>query len=201
MTLNTTSGDPAADSYAAVADADAYWTARGDTVWPAAQEGDKEVALRKATAYIDNAYRGRWIGIETNAGITQIGTQPGTPGQALSWPRAEGDRYRYRPTFLIPLQDPIEGVFIGPQEIPKRLIYATCEAARLYLTGVDPLAALTRGNMIKSTTKGIGPLRVETVYQDGAPGIDRYPAIEGWLRGLARSTPGSPFGVTQIVRA
>jgi hypothetical protein len=200
MTLNSTSGDPNAESYAAVADADSYWTARGDSVWPAAADSDKEVALRKATAYLDDAYRGRWIGIVTNAGEPAVGTTPGVPGQALSWPRAEGSRYRLRPTFLLPLQDAIEGVFIGQQQIPAQLVKATCEAARLVLTGTILEPTLIRGNAIKSVSSSLGPLKKETVYQDGAPSIDRYTAIEGLLKGITVSQPGASFGVVRIVR-
>lgn len=196
MALNTTSGDPNADSYAAVADADAYWSARGDAVWPAAQTGDKEANLRKATAFLDNAYRGRWIGIMTNGGLP-----PTIPAQALSWPRAEGSRDRYRPTFLCPLQDTVEGIYYDQQQIPPCLVKATCEAARLALTGVTLEPTLVRGNAIKSISKGIGPLRIETVYQDGAPAIDVYTAIHGLLRGIANSQPGASFGSVKVMRA
>ena len=67
-------GQATAESYASVAYADARHTAFGNTAWTGT-DAVKEQALRRATAYMTQAYRGRWTGNRTTA------------AQALDWPR------------------------------------------------------------------------------------------------------------------
>ena len=62
------------DAYVSLAACDAYHTALGNTAWTGL-DAAKEVAIRKATLWVDNAYRGRWKGIRCDT------TQP------LAWPR------------------------------------------------------------------------------------------------------------------
>lgn len=68
------SGKQNSESFASVAEADAYWSNRGVASW-AADTPAKEVALRKATDYLEQKYRLLWCG------------QRATYAQALSWPR------------------------------------------------------------------------------------------------------------------
>jgi hypothetical protein len=70
-------GLPTAESYLSVADADTYWSNRGNAVWAAADTADKEVALRKATQYLDTTFI--WIGVLADT------------AQALNWPRSGAD--------------------------------------------------------------------------------------------------------------
>ena len=65
-----------AESYASVSDADTHFSARGITLWATLTESEKEQALRRATDYMGQAYRGRW------AGLRVLSTQ------GLDWPRA-----------------------------------------------------------------------------------------------------------------
>lgn len=65
------------ESYASVADADAYLGARGYTDWTDLTEGQKEIALRKATDYMVQVYRLRWKGDRKTA------------TQRLDWPRVD----------------------------------------------------------------------------------------------------------------
>ena len=67
-----------AESYASVAEADTYHTARGNTGWEAVD--DKEAALRKATDYMLQTYSMRWVGDRA------------TNTQALDWPRTDATR-------------------------------------------------------------------------------------------------------------
>lgn len=70
------SGLSTAESYVSVADADTRRTNLGsDAAWTAATTAAKEAALRKATEYLEQAYRNRWQGYRQ------------TTTQALSWPR------------------------------------------------------------------------------------------------------------------
>jgi hypothetical protein len=73
-----------AESFCSVAAADARRTAFGDgTAWDALETSEKEQALRKATAFMEQRYRQRWRGYKFRR------------DQALSWPRvgAEVDGY------------------------------------------------------------------------------------------------------------
>lgn len=64
-----------AESYISVADADTRMTNLGNTNWTTLTATEKEQALRRATVYMEQAYRSRWSGYRN--GDTQ----------ALSWPR------------------------------------------------------------------------------------------------------------------
>lgn len=78
------SGLAAAESYISVADADARHAAFGNAGWTGTEPA-KEQALRRATAYMLQAYRDRWSGSRR------------TTTQALCWPRNDVtiDRYSY----------------------------------------------------------------------------------------------------------
>jgi hypothetical protein len=188
MTLVTTAGAADADSYAAVADADAYFSSRGIATWTGAT-GVKENALRRGTTYLDNQYRQKWIGIRATA------------TQSLAWPRCDGARGRlvFYPGYLLPLFD-IDGFQILSTIVPQQVISATIEAALLALTGVSLESRLERGGLIKSQHDKVDVLETETVWQDGAPAVDRYTVIEGLLRGLVTGTPGASSGSVQMVR-
>lgn len=51
------------DSYLSVADADSYHSDRGNTTWAAEAAGNKEIALRTASFWIDDWFKGRWKGV------------------------------------------------------------------------------------------------------------------------------------------
>lgn len=72
LTVEDGTGLAGADSLVSVAIADAYHTAMGNTTWTGT-DAAKEIALRRATQYIDNRY-------------TYRGTKL-TSTQALAWPR------------------------------------------------------------------------------------------------------------------
>lgn len=93
-----------ANTYANVADADAYHAANlHDTNWSAATTPNKEKALELATRLIDGSYQ--FHGIKS------------TSVQALQWPRRWA-------------RDPDTGEDRLPNVIPPDLIRATCEMAR-----------------------------------------------------------------------
>lgn len=65
-----------AESYISVADATTRHASLGNTAWAAlADDTAREQALRRATAYMEQAYRLRWTGCRISV------------SQALSWPR------------------------------------------------------------------------------------------------------------------
>lgn len=73
IVVETGTGSSTADSYISVADADTYHSNLSNSAWASADDADKEVALRKATQYLDATYK--WIG-------TIYSTT-----QSLGWPR------------------------------------------------------------------------------------------------------------------
>ena len=66
-----------AESYISVADANAYFLARGNTTWGALSDAQCEEALRKATDFMLQRYRSLWQGY-------RLGST-----QALDWPRVD----------------------------------------------------------------------------------------------------------------
>lgn len=68
-------GLPNAEAYISVADADAYFAARGNAAWAALTEAQKEQALRLGADYMGAEYGRRWCGKRL------------TDTQALDWPR------------------------------------------------------------------------------------------------------------------
>jgi hypothetical protein len=192
MSLNSNPGDPAADSYFSLAEALTYFTGRGIAAWTGS-DAILETAARRGTTYLENQYRERWVGIRA--------TQP----QSLAWPRVDGSRGNqttrglgYAWTF--PLFD-IDGFLLSDAVVPAQIKTAAMEAALLTLSGVVLEPQLVRGGQIKSLSDTVGPISETTVWQDGASPLDRYTVIEGILRGLVTSTPGSASGNTRLVRA
>jgi hypothetical protein len=108
LVLVSTAGAPNANSYASVADGDAYHEGRlFSTVWTAAVNGTKEAALVWATRVIDTRYT--WAGYA--ASITQ----------ALGWPRSEvWDRHRK--------------AYLDTTVVPDEIKWATAELARLLIS-------------------------------------------------------------------
>ncbi len=182
MALTVTAGASDADSYASLAEANAYFTARGITAWTGT-DAAKENALRRALSYLENQYRDRWIGTRS------------TQAQSLAWPRRDGAR-----GWGYPLLD-LDGFDIAVDAVPTQIKHAQIEAALLVLSGVTLEPQLVRGGMVKSESKQVGPLGKSVTYMDGAPSIDRYTVIDGLLCGLVTGTPGASFANVQIARA
>jgi hypothetical protein len=177
MALITTAGAADAEAFASVAEYDAYLLARGIT--NTSTTAVKEEGLRNGTSYLVNQYRDRWPGVRV------------AETQALPWPRADGYR-----GWTTPLLDS-DGFDIATTTVPTQVKHANIEAARLHISGVSLQPTLTRGGMVKS--EQVGPIGV--TYMDGASAVDRYTVIEGLLRGLVKSTPGSSSGNVKLERA
>ncbi len=127
------SGKSNADAYVSLVECDDYHASMGNTAWVVDNEdadniSARETAIRKATAFIDRKYNGRFRGRRQGA------------SQALMWPRwnsidADG--------FVI------EGV-------PDTVKYATCEAALRAFQGTDLMPDMERGGQVIQET--IGPI-------------------------------------------
>lgn len=144
-----------AEAYASVVEADAYFSALGNTAWTGS-DSVKEIALRKATQYLEATYRGRWRGTKA------------TGTQALSWPRYDVE---------------IDGWCLAYDTLPKALKDATCELAVRALSS-DLIEDESEPGSISSESVKVGPLEVSTAYTAGKSAQSDYPLVTGLLRGL-----------------
>ena len=141
-----------ADSYLSVVDATTYLVSRGKgDAWDAVD--DQEAALRKATDYITQAYRGRWTGYRF------------TVSQSLDWPRA-----------WVPIPDVPSGygafsAFVSNTIVPLEVKNACAELA-LISSVTDLTATLTRP---KIRTK-VGEIEVQ--YNPYSPEYPRFRHID-----------------------
>ena len=153
-----------ANSYVAIAYADAYHLDRLNTAWAAATTIEKTAALIKATAYADGKYRNRWKGV-------RIYSQ-----QPLEWPRAiEISEYQsiYSGISIV-LDAPIA-------TIPQLLKDAVCELALRALAA--PIAAdVTPGDRLIRK-------KIDVIEKEFAPGDYQtsYPVVDQLLNRLLRS--------------
>ncbi len=106
LTIDTTVGGAAANSYVSVAQADTYFEARLNTsAWTG--DEDKKKALRMAAKRLQDE---NWRGCRVD------------DTQALAWPRYEVEN-----------PDSPSGDYFADDEIPQRVIDAQCELAIFYL--------------------------------------------------------------------
>jgi hypothetical protein len=106
-----------AESYISVADADTRQAALGITNWATLTTAEKEQALRRSTAYIEQALRLRWHGYRRHT------------TQALSWPRWYVE---------------VEGFPTSPDVVPAEVAHACSDLAVKAAAG-DLNADLARG--------------------------------------------------------
>lgn len=126
-------GKSNADSYVTLAECDAYHVNLGNSDWEideedAANVAKRENAIKKATAFIDMRYGGRFKGVRSTA------------EQALLFPRdgiSDNDGYVL-------------------ENVPTAVKRATCEAALKIFLGADLMPDLDRGGKIISET--VGPI-------------------------------------------
>lgn len=113
------------DLYCTLAEADEYFSRRGDQEWAEADEPARLAALHKATEFIDTSFR--WIGSVAST------------SQRLSWPRRSA-------------RD-LEGRLRPSDEIPPEVRDATAWLAKEALSGeLDPPA--DRGGEISAIAAG-----------------------------------------------
>lgn len=151
-------GKTDAESYASVADADAYFVGRtGATAWAAAADtAAKEKALRDATDYLEERYNTRWLGRKTNE------------TQALAWPRA------YLTTY--------DDFAIESDSMPTKVKRACMEMAVRALSE-DILPDITAGaNNILEESATVGSLSKTTKYSGTSNTLKTYRVTDMLLR-------------------
>lgn len=167
LTVETGSASSSSESYASVAFGDTYVTnyLGNDSDWASAAEGDKENALRVATFYIDNRYRGRWKGTPTST------------DQALAFPR-------------IGLYDE-NGYAITSSTIPIVLQRATVEMAKRYLEAVDLEPDVLREDAgIAAISERFDVFSESVKYVGARPVAHQFAKIDRMLSGLIDGAMG-----------
>jgi hypothetical protein len=183
-----------ANSYAAAADADAYFDGHlYATAWTAASTANKEKALVFATRLIDS--------------LMQFNGYRAHNQQALQWPRErcpDPDKGLITISILVPFL----GTFVDPDVVPKAISDATCEMARELLiadrTAAPPgegIASVHTGH----TDAGVGgnapsSNNTTTVYSKGdTPPIVSHVAQAMLAKFGALVSEGS--GAVRLIRA
>lgn len=160
LTVETGTGNPAADSYCSVAAADAYHLGLGNTAWAVLTNDAKEVALRRAAAYMLQAYRERWDGYRK------------TIAQALDWPRTEVQRrdapvaYGSSRGYML--------TYYPDDAVPTIVVNAAAELALRSLT--QPLLP---DQERKVQSESVGPIAVS--YEPGSQQLVRFTAVDAML--------------------
>lgn len=150
-------GKADAESYISVSDASAYHSARGNTTWATMSSTEMEQAIRRATDYMQQAYRGRWQGFRV------------TTTQALDWPRQ-----------WVPFSDAGSLVYYANNEIPKEVKNACAELA--WKAAAGELAPDIEPRVI---SESVGP--ISTQYADFGKQSTEYRAIDNLLAQLLNS--------------
>lgn len=155
LIVETGSGLPNAESYTSVADADAYFIARGSTEWTAIlpTTAAKEIALRLATQAIEVWFVGRWLGTRINQTMS------------LSWPR-----------YSVYEDD---GYSVSSSAVPQRIKDATCELALRQVQGDSLIADLSEPGSIAGESVTVGPISVATQYAGGKSQEKQYSIVDG----------------------
>lgn len=174
LVVETGTGAANAESYVSVENAAIYAAARGLT-FPASPLAPAEQALRRATAWIDATYRGRFPGTKMNG-----------RSQALEWPRSDAED---RNCDEIP-----------SDEVPVEIVNATVEAAVREMASPGSLSPdYVASERVKR--EKVGSLEVE--YSDKEQGVqDAIPVvtvIDGILGTLFSTSRTSLFG--KVARA
>ena len=154
LTVEDGTGLVGADAYISVANADTYFLASANSTWAAATIPAKEVAIVKATRYMEKRFGTKWKGLIASS------------EQALGWPR----RYVYdeRGTELV-------------DQVPVQIARACAEYAVQALINplipetVYPIAdgAPVPFGRINRKIEKVGPIYEETYYSTGAAHVSR----------------------------
>ncbi len=142
LTVESGAGIAGADSYLALADADAHHAAMGAVAWAAAPAAAREAALRRATAAVDALFAGRWKGSKAHPWSVNM----------LAWPRRD-------------VTDADGAAIVAADQVPHGLKTAVAEGARIELEQAGALA-----DSLRAVRRfALGPLSVELGPGEGPP--------------------------------
>lgn len=146
-------GKADAESFISVADATTYLTSRGNTTWAAlASDAIREQCLRRATDYMEQAYRNRWAGYRVSS------------TQSLSWPRA-----------WVPMEDVDYIATYYPNDEVPMLVANACAELALRASTSTLLSDQSQGVI----TETVGPLSV--TYDKYSSQSPRYVPVDAML--------------------
>lgn len=151
-----------ADSYVSVTEADAYFAASGIGEWALAAEAEREVALRRATAYMDSRYSFR------GERLRQM--------QALAWPR------RGYGSAEVPE--------VGQWPV-KPVANACCELALVALRNQPFYIPQATASLAEREQVTVGPITVKYAITTATEGAVRFQFIDDMLRHVLRNRRGS----------
>ncbi len=173
LITETGAGLPDAESLCSVDFADTYLAGLGMTLWATMSTAEKEQALRRATLYMQQAYRLAWAGSRFS------------DTQALDWPRVNVPRldgpgsWGYGPSYLA-------------HDVVPREVQQAC-AKMAYKAAAGDLAPDLEQTKVKEK---IGPIEVE--YAPGSSAVVRYREIDNLLAPLLGSRGSNS---ARVVRA
>jgi hypothetical protein len=171
LTIEDGSGKVDANSYASIADADAYLSQRGMTLWANLSDTEKSQSLIRACDYMQQVYRERWNGTRTST------------TQALDWPR-----------YLVPVKDaPGTLTIYYANNIVPIEVQVACIALALKAAAGD----LAPDIQPPTTSESVGSISVS--YSPGARQTVRYQAIDHMLAPLLRD--GGSGSMAMLSRA
>lgn len=151
LVVETGTGNATAESYISVVDASTRHTNLGNTAWAAlASDTVREQYLRRATEYMEGAYRQRWKGYKK------------TSTQALSWPR--DDVYL---DYSVGGPDNLVSNTIVPADVKNACADLALKAATVTL-------AADIGKSVVSEKVDV----IEVEYDTNAPAYTQYRAID-----------------------
>lgn len=161
LVVENGTGMPTAESYASVAEATAYHTARGNAAWAAlASDAIREQCLRNASAYMIGEYRLRWSGVRLN------------DVQALDWPRS-----------LVPRRDTAVGAYYPNDAVPVEVKNACASLALRASTG-----PLHKDQTQRKSSVTIGP--ISTTYEAGSKIAPTYSEVDAMLKPMLTTSKG-----------
>ena len=181
MTLIVEIGASNSESYATVAEADLYFSNRGEATWAALTEPQKEQNLRKATDYMTQIYRLRWKGSRV------------TVDQSLDWPRAYVERSDLKPQASFS-NDFLYGIYTYPDNVIPNEVKNACIELALKASAGELSPDIERtGNVIAESVSGA----VAVQYSDkSTPRFVVYRAIDNILAPLLKGA-GTNFTVSR----
>lgn len=172
MAIDTTIGGAAANSYATLAEYQA-WRVLYYGIDGTEDDLSDELNMMRARAYIDRAYI--WKGTRTQS------------TQALQWPR-------YNVGY-------VDGFDVSSSVIPQAIKDAQCEMAYLIQGGATPFATLD-GGTIKRKREKVDVIEEETEYADGqARERNAYPLVDSLVADYAQGKVGGKAVSIPLMRA
>ncbi|MDD2966608.1 MAG: hypothetical protein PHN64_03815 [Desulfovibrionaceae bacterium] len=158
-----------ANTYASLADADAYCLARGlwvDSGADAVAISKKETALIRAADWLNGM---DWKGAPVDA------------LREMAWPR-DGVHLGQR-------------IEVDNNIVPPQVVTACIEAAAIFYGGEsDPFAPQEHGGAIAAHSETVAVISESTTYREGAPAETAYKAVTARLRLFLASVDGESVG-------